>query len=356
MKKRIIAVALVVVLVLSFAMLSGCSKGSKQNLVGIFLPTKEQPIWPAFGESLEKGFKDAGFEVITEFAEDVVERQISQIENAITKGAKYIIVSGVDSYALSDVCKKAKEAGATVIACDRLIMNSKDVDYYVTFDMIRLGEIQGESIVEALDLKSGKGPFNLEIFSGSPDDNNCVPFYTGLMNVIKPYIDNGQLVVKSGQVDLSVTATLKWDSALAQARMDNILGAYYTDDKIDAVYCMADCLALGVISSLSSFGYGKGDLPFPVITGQDCEPTAIKSIIDGKQTMTVFLDPKQLTDRMLTVVNKMEKGEEITPDTTYNNGVFDVPTILYDPIKIDKDNYTVLIDYGFYTKEDLGLE
>lgn len=357
MKKRIIAIALVVVLILSLATtLAGCQQGSKKSLVGLFMPTKEQPIWAAYGKRLEEGFKEAGFDVILEFAEDVVERQISQIENAITKGAKYIVIAAVDSFALSDVCKKAKDAGAIVLSCDRLLMNTENVDYYITFDMVRMGELQGEAIVDALDLKSGKGPFNLEIFSGSPDDNNCVPFYEGFMNVIKPYLDNGQLVVKSGQVDLAVTATLKWDSALAQARMDNILGAYYTDDVVHAVHCMADCLALGVISSLTSFGYGQGDLKFPVVTGQDSELTAIKHIIEGKQTMTVFLDPKVLTQRMLYVVDKIEKKEKIEPDTTYNNGVFEVPTILYDPVLINKDNYTILVDYGFYTKEELGLE
>mgnify|MGYP005844688261 CR=1 FL=1 len=356
MSRRVVAVVFVLMLVMSMATLTGCGAKSGKQLVGLFMPTKEQPIWAAYGSRLEEGFKEAGYDVTLEFAEDVAERQISQIENAITKGAKYLVIAAVDSFALSDVCKKAKDAGITVLSCDRLIMNTKNVDYYVTFDMIRLGELQGEAIEKALDLKSGKGPFNMEIFSGSPDDNNCVPFYEGFMKVIKPYIDNKQLVVKSGQIDLSVTGTLKWDSATAQSRMDNILGAYYTDDKVDAVHCMADCLSLGVISSLSSFGYGKGDLKFPVVTGQDSELTAIKNIIEGKQTMTVFLDPKMITDRMLKVVKAIESGEKITPDTTYNNDVFDVPTVLYDPVLIDKDNYTLRVDRGFYTKEDLGLK
>lgn len=356
MLKRIIAISLAVVLILSMATMVGCNEKSGKDLVGLFMPTKEQPIWAAYGNRLEEGFKAAGYDTVLEFAEDVAERQIGQIENAITKGAKYLVIAAVDSFALSDVCQKAKDAGIKIISCDRLLMNTEHVDYYVTFDMIRLGELQGEAIEKALDLKSGKGPFNMEIFSGSPDDNNCVPFYEGFMNVIKPYLDNGQLVVKSGQIDLSVTGTLKWDSALAQARMDNILGAYYTDDKIDVVHAMADCLSLGVISSLTSFGYGEGDLKFPVVTGQDSELTAIKSIIEGKQTMTMFLDPKVMTERLLAVVKKIEEGAEITADTTYNNGVFDVPTILYDPVMIDKDNYEVLVEREFYTKEDLGLK
>lgn len=348
---------MVVALSITGLALTGCkTTGGDKPIIGIFMPTKEQPIWAQYGKRLEEGFTAAGYEVILEFAEDVAERQIGQIENAITKGAKYVVIAAVDSFALSDVCGKAKEEGIKVISCDRLIMNTDNVDYYVTFDMIRLGEIQGESIVDALDLKSGKGPFNMEIFSGSPDDNNIIPFYEGFINVIQPYLDNGQLVVKSGQIDVSVTGILKWDSATAQARMDNILGAYYANDHIDVVHSMADCLSLGVISSLTSFGYGEGDLKFPVVTGQDCELTAIKSIIDGKQTMSMFLDPKVLTEKMLDVVGKIEAGTAITPDTTYNNGNFDVPTILYDPVKIDATNYEILVDREFYTKDDLGIK
>ena len=335
---------------------TGCKKQSTNPLVGIFMPTKEQPIWAAYGARLEEGFKAAGYDVVLEFAEDVAERQVGQIENAITKGAKYVVIAAVDSFALTDVCQKAKDAKIKVISCDRLLMNTPNVDYYVTFDMIRLGEIQGEAIVDALNLKTAAGPFNMEIFSGSPDDNNIIPFYEGFMKVIKPYLDSKKLVVKSGQVSLAVTGILKWDSATAQSRMDNILGAYYTKDKLDVVHAMADCLSLGVISSLTSFGYGAGTLKFPVVTGQDSELTAVKSIIEGKQTMTMFLDPKILTEKMLSVVKSIEDGTKITPDTTYNNGKFDVPTILYDPVKIDKTNYTVLVDRGFYTKEALGIK
>ncbi len=356
MLKKIISIIMVVALSITGLALTGCKPaGEQKDVVGIFMPTKEQPIWAQYGKRLEEGFKNAGYDVILEFAEDVAERQIGQIENAITQDAKYLIIAAVDSFALTDVVKKAKDADITILSCDRLIMNTDNIDYYVTFDMIRLGEIQGESIVEALDLENQAGPFNMEIFSGSPDDNNIIPFYEGFMNVIKPYLDNGKLVVKSGQIDVSVTGILKWDSATAQSRMDNILGAYYTDDKIDVVHAMADCLSLGVISSLTSFGYGEGDLEFPVVTGQDSELTAIKSIIEGKQTMTMFLDPKVLTEKMLDVVAKLEAGTAITPDTTYNNGNFDVPTILYDPVKIDADNYEILVDREFYTKEDLGL-
>ena len=322
-------------------------------VVGIAMPTKEQPIWAAYGDKLEEAFTAAGYETIVEFAEEDTARQIMQIENMLTKGAEYLVISAVDSYSLSDVCDKAAAEGVKVIAGDRLINNTENVDYYVTFDLIRMGEIQGEYIESALGLKDGKGPFTIEIFSGSPDDTNSVPFYEGAMNILQPYLDNGMLVCRSGQVDLAVNGTLKWDPAAAQSRMDNILSGYYTDTRLDAVLVAADCLGTGVISSLSSMGYGTEDQPFPVITGQDCELTAIKYIQEGKQSMTVFLDPVVFAEKVLGLVDAMENGETVTPDTTYNNDAKEIDTITYDPYLIDASNIDHLIEVGFYTEGDI---
>lgn len=354
MKKLLSLILACMMILLALTGCAGTAAGtSGKTKVGLAMPTKEQPIWIAQGERLTEAFEAAGYEVVLEYAEDVAERQITQVENMLLKGCKYLIIASVDGYAVSDVVKKAKASGATVIASDRLIMNTADVDYYMTFDLVRMGEIQGEYIETALGLKDGKGPFTLEIFSGSPDDPNSIPFYDGAMSILKPYIDSGKLVVKSGQIGLDVTGTLKWDSATAQSRMDNIISSYYNDVKLDAVLVAADCLALGVISSLNSLGYGSADKPFPVITGQDSELTAIKYILEGKQSMTVFLDAKLLSEKMLTLVNDLEAGKTITPDTTYNNGTKDVPTLLYDPVLITKDNYQLLIERGFYTEDDL---
>ncbi len=354
MKKLLSLILACMMILLALTGCAGTAAGtSGKTKVGLAMPTKEQPIWIAQGERLKEAFEAAGYEVVLEYAEDVAERQITQVENMLLKGCKYLIIASVDGYAVSDVVKKAKASGATVIASDRLIMNTADVDYYMTFDLVRMGEIQGEYIESALGLKDGKGPFTLEIFSGSPDDPNSIPFYDGAMSILKPYIDSGKLVVKSGQIGLDVTGTLKWDSATAQSRMDNIISSYYNDENLDAVLVAADCLALGVISSLNSLGYGSADKPFPVITGQDSELTAIKYILEGKQSMTVFLDAKLLSEKMLTLVSDLEAGKTITADTTYNNGAKDVPTLLYDPVLITKDNYQLLIERGFYTEDDL---
>ena len=354
MKKLLSLILACMMILLALTGCAGTAAGtSGKTKVGLAMPTKEQPIWIAQGERLKEAFEAAGYEVVLEYAEDVAERQITQVENMLLKGCKYLIIASVDGYAVSDVVKKAKASGATVIASDRLIMNTADVDYYMTFDLVRMGEIQGEYIESALGLKDGKGPFTLEIFSGSPDDPNSIPFYDGAMSILKPYIDSGKLVVKSGQIGLDVTGTLKWDSATAQSRMDNIISSYYNDENLDAVLVAADCLALGVISSLNSLGYGSADKPFPVITGQDSELTAIKYILEGKQSMTVFLDAKLLSEKMLALVSDLEAGKTITADTTYNNGAKDVPTLLYDPVLITKDNYQLLIERGFYTEDDL---
>jgi putative multiple sugar transport system substrate-binding protein len=354
--KKVIVVLLAVLMV--FSLLAGCQKagdGGKEKTSVVFLmPTKELPIWIAQGNELVAAFDAAGYETKLEFAEDVVERQISQIENAVLLGAKYIVIAAVDSYALSDAVEKAKESGVTIIADDRLIMNTKAVDYYVTFDLFHLGEMQGQYIVEKLGLDKGqKGPFKMEIFSGSPDDPNAQIFYNGELSILQKYIDSGVLVVKSGQKAFNVTATLNWDSAKAQARMDNLLGAYYTDELVDVVLCANDSTALGVISALSSIGYGSANRPFPIITGQDCEITAIKSIKKGEQSMSIFLDAKILAEKTLATIDALEKGQKPVTDTVFNNGSMDVPTALYEPVLVDINNWRIVIDRGLYTEDDL---
>ncbi len=354
MKKLVVLLLAIAMLCIAFV---GCAQVAKEEkpLVALLMPNKEQTLWLRYGERLETLFQDAGYLTTLEFADDMTDRQASQIENSILLGADYIILAPVDGYAVSDSVEKAKDEGITVIAADRLIMNTEAVDYYVTFDLVRLGEIQGEYIEAALGLDEGKGPFNLEILSGSPDDPNALLFYEGEMNIIQQYIDSGQLVVQSGQVSFDVTATMKWDSANAQARMDNILSSFYSDgEKIDVLLSAADCTALGAISSLESMGYGTDELPLPIITGQDCEITAIKNILAGKQSMSIFLDPIVFADKIFELVKALNAGEEIEIDDTYNNDTIDVPTILYEPALLTIDNYKQLIEKGFLTEEDLA--
>ena len=352
--KKVIALILVLVMALSMVACGGAKKDDGQKTIGILMPTKEQTIWSIQGERLVAGYEAAGYATEIEYAEDDSARQAMQIENMISKGVDALIVVAVDGAALTDACEKAKEAGILVIAEDRLITNTDAVDYYVTFDLVKMGGLQGQFIADALDLENAAGPFNLEIFSGSQDDPNAALFYQGAMEVLNPYIDSGKLVIQSGQVDYSVTAIQGWDSAKAQSRMDNLLSGYYADKHLDAVLVAADCLAIGVISSLESMGYGTADNPFPIVTGQDCELAAIKNIKAGKQTMSVFIDGTLLAAKTVELLDSINAGAPIAPDSTTNNEVFDVPTMLYDPLPITAENYTHLIEVGFYTDAEVN--
>ena len=358
--KKIIALLLVVAMMA--CMFCACAKkepaaaekADDAKTIGILMPTKEQTIWSIQGDRLISSFEGEGYKTLIEYAEDDSAKQAMQIENMITKGVDALVIVAVDCAALTDACEKAKEAGIYVISEDRLITNTDAVDYYITFDLIRMGELQGQFIVDKLDLANTSETYTLEIFSGSQDDTNATFFYDGAMNKLQPYLDNGKLVVKSGQVGYTETAIQSWDSSKAQSRMDNLLSGFYADDHLDAVLVAADCLSIGVISSLESMGYGTDANPFPLITGQDAELAAVKNIKAGKQSMTAFLDAGALCDIIVPVVNDVFAGKEPAATTSYNNGVKDVPSSTYDPYLIDKDNVQHLVDVGFYTDAEIN--
>lgn len=359
MKKLI---ALTLALLLCLTALAGCGGGSggsgggsgDTRIAGICMPTKEQTTWTNQGERLAEVFQEAGFQTIVEYAEDDSSKQVMQIENMITKGVDVLVIAAVDCAALTDACEKAKADGIIVIADDRLITNTDAVDYYVTFDLIRMGEYQGQYIADSLDLEHADGPFTLEIFSGSQDDTNAPAFYNGAMNILQPYIDSGKLQIKSGQTSYTETAIQAWDTSKAQARMDNLLSGYYADSHLDAVLVAADCLSIGVISSLESMGYGADGQPFPVVTGQDAELAAVKNVLAGKQSMTIFLDANKVADLVVPLAVSLLDGEQVSADTTYDNGVVEVPTKTYDPYMIDKDNVDYLVEVGFYTDAEIN--
>ena len=290
-----------------------------------------------------------------QYAEDDIPNQLAQIENMVTKGVNVLIIAAIDGTTLSDVLQQAADQDIKVIAYDRLIRDSGNVDYYATFDNFQVGVLQAGYIEEALGLADGNGPFNIELFGGSPDDNNAYFFYDGAMSVLQPYIDNGQLVVQSGQMGMDKVSTLRWDGATAQARMDNLLSAYYTEERVDAVLSPYDGLSIGIISSLKGVGYGSDDLPMPVVTGQDAEVPSVKSILAGEQTSTVFKDTRELAKQTVAMVDALLSGGEVpVNDTeTYENGVKVVPSYLLKPISVDIDNWEeALIDTGYYTADE----
>lgn len=324
--------------------------------VGIAMPTKSSERWVQDGNHMVEQLEELGYETDLQYAEDVVENQVSQIDNMITKGADILVIASIDGEALTEVLDKAETQDIPVIAYDRLLMNSEHVSYYATFDNFKVGELQGEYIEEELGLADGEGPYNIELFAGSPDDNNAYFYWDGAMSVLEPYIDEGQLNVKSDQMSFEQGATLRWDGEKAQERMDNILSAHYSDEKIDVVYSPFDGISRGVISSLKAVGYGSDDNPMPIVTGQDAELSSIKSIIAEEQTQTVFKDTRELSKSAVDMVDSILNDEEpeVNDTETYDNGAKVVPSNLLVPISVDIDNYQEeLIESGYYSEDEL---
>ncbi|WP_084484410.1 multiple monosaccharide ABC transporter substrate-binding protein [Nocardia anaemiae] len=335
---------------------SGNSSGTG-GMIGIAMPTKSSERWVADGNNIVKQFKDLGYDTDLQYAEDVIETQVSQIENMITRGVKALVIAAIDNKSLTGVLQQAKSNKIAVIAYDRLIRDTANVDYYATFDNFKVGVLEANYIVDRLGLRDGKGPFSIELFAGSPDDNNTYYFFNGAMSVIRPYLDSGKLVVRSGQTAVDQVTTLRWEGATAQSRMENLLSANYSTANIDAVLSPYDGLSIGIVSALKAVGYGRGDKKMPVVTGQDAEKASVKSIIAGEQTMTVFKDTRDLAKRAVQMVNAiLTSGTPETNDTTsYDNGAKKVPSYLLQPVSVDKDNYRkVLIESGYYSERDFA--
>src|SRR6266550_9286809 len=339
--------------VLGAVALSGPALAQTKPTVGIAMPTKSSARWIDDGNNIVKVLKERGYNTDLQYAEDDIPNQLSQIENMVTKGAKVLVIASIDGTTLSDVLKQAKDRGITVIAYDRLIRDTPNVDYYATFDNFQVGVLQAQSIEQGLGLKDGKGPFNIELFGGSPDDNNAYFFYNGSMSVLKPYIDSGKLVVASGQMGMDKVATLRWDGATAQARMDNLLSAFYGRKRVDAVLSPYDGLSIGIISSLKGVGYGGAGQPMPFVSGQDAEVPSIKAMLRGEQYSTIFKDTRDLARVTADMVDAALSGKQVSVNDskTYNNGVKVVPSYLLKPVVVDKSNWEkVLVDSSYYKR------
>jgi putative multiple sugar transport system substrate-binding protein len=328
----------------------------KDALIGFAMPTHSDESWLKHKSYMQGYLEEMGYTNFDEqWAEDVVADQVSQIENMITKGVNVLVVAAVDGNALTDVLAKAAEQGTKVVAYDRLIMNTPHVDAYVTGDNFRVGVEEAKYIIEKLGVEDGAGPFNIEIFAGSMDDNNSFFFYDGAMSLLQPYIDDGTFVVKSGQTAVEKVAIQQWDAAVAQSRMDNLLTAYYADGSlVDAVLSPYDGLSIGIISSLKNVGYGTEDQPLPIVTGQDAEVATVISIVNGEQAQTVWKDFRESAKGGAALVDALVQGTElpINDTETYHNGVKQIPSFLYPVKSVDITNYMELFDTGFYNKDD----
>ena len=370
--------ALVAGLTLTFALtlaLAACGGGGAsgtgggggdggQKTVGVAMPTKSSDRWIMDGNNVQKQLETLGYKVSLQYAEDDIPTQVNQIDNMITQGANLLIIASIDGTALTTQLEAAKADKIPVIAYDRLILNSPNVDYYAAFDNFKVGVAQGTSLLTGMGLldASGKaadkaGPLNIELFAGSPDDNNAPFFFKGAMSVVQPLIDKGTLVVKSKQTKFETVATLRWDPATAQARMENLLTSTYSSgDKIAGVLSPNDQLAYGILSALKGAGYGTGGQPYPIVTGQDAEIGAVKSIIAGEQYSTIFKDTRELAKVTVAMADAQLKGKKVkVNDTkTYDNGKKVVPSYLLGIEIVTKENYKkVLVDSGYYTAADL---
>ena len=341
----------------SVAALSLPGLAAAEGMVGISMPTKTSARWIDDGNNMVKQFQEAGYQTDLQYADDDIPNQLSQIENMITKGVNVLVIAAIDGTTLSNALANAKAADIKVIAYDRLIRDTPDIDYYATFDNFKVGVEQANTLVEGLkerfpDVK----PWNVELFGGSPDDNNAFFFYDGAMSVIQPLIDDGLVVIASGQMGMDKVGTLRWDPATAQARMDNILSANYTDKHVNGVLSPYDGLSIGILSSLKGVGYGSGDMKMPIVTGQDAELQSVKSIQSGEQYSTIFKDTRELAKVTVGMVNAMLKGEEpqVNDTKTYDNGVKVVPSFLLEPVAVTEKNLKdVLIGSGYYTEDQL---
>ena len=328
-----------------------------KGTVGISMPTKSSARWISDGESMVKQFTEAGYGTDLQYAEDDIPNQLNQIENMITKGVKVLVIAAIDGTTLSNALENAAASGIKVIAYDRLIRESGDVSYYATFDNFKVGVQQAESLVKGLNERfPDVKPHNVELFGGSPDDNNAFFFYNGAMSVLQPLIDSGDIAIPSGQMGMDVVGTLRWDGAVAQSRMDNLLSANYGDKVLHGALSPYDGLSIGILSSLKGVGYGSGDLAMPIVTGQDAEVPSVKSMIAGEQYSTVFKDTRELARVTVGMVEALLTGTEpeINDTETYDNGVKIVPSYLLEPVLVTAENWEeVLVGSGYYTREQI---
>lgn len=343
----------ILAIILALMLCCGAASALAAEKVGVSMPTQDLQRWVQDGDNMKTKLEENGYEVILSYAANVVATQISDIENMITNDCKVLVIASIDGGSLGTVLAQAKQAGIVVIAYDRLLMDTEDVDFYATFDNYKVGVLQANYLIEKFDLENRTEPLKMEVFAGSPDDNNAKFFYNGAMDLLKPYIEKGILQVPSSQTEFEVTAILGWSTKDAQARMDSLLAGYYADGSFpDLVLSPNDSLALGIANSLQNAGCALEN--FPVITGQDCDKANMKNLIAGYQAMSVFKDTRTLAAQVVDMVDAYLLGDEVPVNNVYDNNVKEVPSFLCEPVFGDANNYVeLLIESGYYTLEDI---
>jgi len=361
------------VLALSLAACGGEGAGGGSNTenadpedlsIGVSMPTQTSERWIADGEAVQEQLEAEGYDVELQFANDDIPTQSQQVDQMITQGVDALIIAAIDGTALSSQLQAAADADIPVISYDRLIRDSENVDFYVSFDNFKVGVAQGNALLTGLGIANEEnpdgtatGPFNIELFAGSLDDNNAFFFFDGAMSVLQPKIDDGTLVVKSGQTSIEQAATLRWQQETAQKRMEDLLTANYNDGtRVDGVLSPYDGLSRGIITALQNAGYGSATQPISVVTGQDAEIASVKLIADGVQSSTIFKDTRLLAEQAVIAAQAFLEGEEpeANDTETYDNGVKVVPSYLLPVVTVFADDIQAeLVDTEYWTAEEV---
>ena len=308
---------------------------AQDSLIGVALPQKTSENWVLAEKLFNDDLTKAGLQAFVQFANSGVPEQQNQISAMVIKGAKVIIVGAIDGSELGTQLKEARDSGAVIIAYDRLLKNTDAVDYYVAYDNFKVGVLQAQSLLDGMKATKPSGPYNIELFAGSPDDANSKVFFAGAMSVLKPKIDDKTLVVKSGQTTFEQSVTPGWKAENAQKRMDTLLTASYTSAALDGVLSPNDLLARAILTSVKAAGK-----PVPVVTGQDSEVESVKSIMAGGQYSTIYKDTRALVAHVITMVADLQSGKkpEVNDVKSYDNGVKIVPAFLLEPVIVTKAN------------------
>lgn len=332
------------------------AKGASKALVGVALPTQAAERWIEDGRNLKTHLGAGGYEVDIQYADDDVLKQISQIGSMIENGVVALVIASINGAALSSVLMSAASKGIKILAYDRLLTSTDCVDFYVSFDNFQVGVLQARSLEEALDLSSGKGPFNIELFGGAADDNNAYLFYAGAMSVLQPYLDQKQIVVPSNEFGMGQVSTVRGYSTLAVSRMISLVTRHYQDRRLHAVLSPLDVISIGILESLKAMGYGRTGRPLPFVTGQDADIPSVKSIVAREQYSTIFKDTRALALLAANVVDELLAGRVPAhdPAQSYDNKVKRVPSRLVHPVLVNATNYQeVLLDSGYFKTEHL---
>jgi len=357
--KKIFAILLAVCM-LTFAGCGGDSgekkSASNGKIVGVAMPTQTAQRWIQDGDHIKSKLEEKGYTVDLKYAENDIQTQVEQIDKMIDEDVSCLVIASIDSTKLVSVLEKAEAKNIPAIAYDRLLMDTDTVDYYATFDNKGVGILIGRYVEEKLNLRNSDKTYNAEFFAGSDDDNNAHFLNEGVFEVLQPYIDSGKLKVPSGETDFNAITILRWSTEGAEERMDKILKTYYQDKKIDVVVSPYDGISYGIANALKNNGYEVGK-DFPIITGQDADLQAVKNILSGEQSMTIFKDTRILAEKCVTMVEAVLAGKvpEINDTISYDNRKMVVPSYLCEPIVIDKKNIdSELVESGYYTKEEIN--